>query len=503
MRVRNLFSSVRGAVSAVMIITLGLSPAFAQSQAELSLQETIRSLQQQMTEMKSLMEEMRADMMRSHAETLELRQTLEAARGHIVLPSNTGQAEESEPIQRLEEEQELLKSKVDEQYQTKVESASKYRVRLSGMVLLNLFNNRGSVDNVDFPVLAWEQTPIYYRSNVGASLRQSLFGLEVFGPEIRGARVSADAQFDFAGGFPDAPDGVTFGLPRLRTAGIRMAWAKTTLFGGQDAPFFSPLSPTTIASVAVPGLSYSGNLWTWTPQVRAEHRIGLTADTNLLVQGGILDPLTGERPVDQFFRKPQAGEASRQPAYATRVAWNKNVGDRQLTAGFGSYYSRQDWGFYRNLDAWAGTFDWTVPLSTRFEFTGELYRGRGIGGLGGGLGGTAVFSGPLTDPATRVRGVNSSGGWAQVKFRQNGKLEWNGAFGQDDASQKDLSAFPVPQQGYLNSSIARNRGSFVNLIYRPRSDVLFSVEYRRLRTFMIGGDAERADQLNWSMGVLF
>jgi len=33
--------------------------------------------------------------------------------------------------------------KVDEQYQTKVESASKYRMRLSGIVLLNLFSNWG------------------------------------------------------------------------------------------------------------------------------------------------------------------------------------------------------------------------------------------------------------------------------------------------------------------------------------------------------------------------
>src|ERR1039458_6979416 len=41
----------------------------------------------------------------------------------------------------LEEEYQLLSGKVDDQYQTKVESASKYRVRLSGIVLMNLASN--------------------------------------------------------------------------------------------------------------------------------------------------------------------------------------------------------------------------------------------------------------------------------------------------------------------------------------------------------------------------
>ena len=48
----------------------------------------------------------------------------------------------------------MLQAKVDEQHQTKVESASKYRVKLSGIALLNLFGNSGTVDNQDVPNLA-------------------------------------------------------------------------------------------------------------------------------------------------------------------------------------------------------------------------------------------------------------------------------------------------------------------------------------------------------------
>lgn len=65
----------------------------------------------------------------------------------------------SERAARLDEEYQLLSGKVDDQYQTKVESASKYRLRVSGIVLLNLFSNQGVVDNIDLPMLAYARPP--------------------------------------------------------------------------------------------------------------------------------------------------------------------------------------------------------------------------------------------------------------------------------------------------------------------------------------------------------
>jgi hypothetical protein len=272
---------------------------------------------------------------------------------------------------------------------------------------------------------------------------------------------------------------------------------------GQDAPFFSPLSPSSIASLALPAFAYAGNLWTWTPQIRLERRLKLTENSSFLLQGGILDPLTGELPSSQFLRTPQAGEASRQPAYATRTAWSHRLFNHELTLGVGGYYSRQNWAFHRNVDAWAGTTDWTIPLAGRWELSGEFYRGRAIGGLGGGIGRSVVLNGALTAPSTQVRGLNSSGGWAQVKFRETEKFEWNGAFGQDNSFARDLRLFPLSSQSYFDPSLSRNRSAFLNFIYRPRSDLLFSVEYRRLQTISVSGNSESADHVNVSLGVLF
>jgi len=43
----------------------------------------------------------------------------------------------------------------------------------------------------------------------------------------------------------------------------------------------------------------------------------------------------------------------------------------------------------------------------------------------------------------------------------------------------------------------------VNFIYRPRSDLLFSAEYRHLRTFLINSNSNAAEQVNMMMGILF
>jgi hypothetical protein len=99
---------------------------------------------------------------------------------------------------------------------------SKYRVRLSGIVLLNAVENRGAVDNLDFPSLAIPSGPGSPKGSFGATLRQSLLGLEVFGPEIHGARISGDVQFDFAGSSYNLSNGTTFGFARLRTGGVRL-----------------------------------------------------------------------------------------------------------------------------------------------------------------------------------------------------------------------------------------------------------------------------------------
>jgi len=507
----------------------------------------VRELRQEVRELQAAVAEMRAETSQYRDEARQLRRELTAARmspdnaqpnSYETAPTPSGvvhanergissageqnvqplasqthavesESTESKPTSneertvKLEEEYQLLSGKVDEHYQSKVESASKYRVRLSGIVLFNLFANKGNVENQDFPSIAIPVVPGNPSGSVGATLRQSQVGLEVFGPQVAGARTTADVQMDFAGGFQNTWNGVNSGLVRLRTATVRLDWAKTSIVAGQDGLFFSPLTPTSFASLAVPALTYAGNLWSWTPQIRVEHRFVVSEGASLLLQGGILDNLNGDFPSNPNFRTPEEGEFSRQPGYGSRAAWSQTVFGQKLTIAGGGYFGRQNYGFNRNVNGWAGMSDWSLPLGHLFTLSGKFYRGYAVGGLGAAIGTSAVYNGDPNLPGTKVIPINAMGGWSQFKFRPSSKLEFNPAFGQDGAFARDVRVTPPPPPQDYFGSIVRNRGFLANIISRPRSDLLFSAEYRHLSSTALNNNNHTANQINLMMGVLF
>lgn len=493
------------------------APQSAKKDDLATVESLLRQLEAEMQNLKAQVKDLKMQQESSQAESAALRKELEEAKSQLVAKSASansvvserasseatpGQTSTEERIAKLEENQQLADAKIAEQSQTKVESASKYRARLSGIMLLNMYGERGSVLNVDFPQLAVPPGLLSSGGSFGASVRQSQVGIQAFGPTIAGARTSADLQFDFAGGFPEAQNGATFGIMRLRTGAVRLDWTNTSVIGGQDSLFFAPLSPTSIATLGIPALAYTGNLWSWTPQIRIEHKLTLSDSSSFSIQGGILDNLTGDPPPSLYERYPSWGEYSGQPAYATRLSLTQRVGGEDLTIGVGGYYSRQLWGFGRSVDGWAGTMDLKIPLGRMFEFSSQFYRGRATGGIGGGLGQSVLWNGLLSDPNTQVHGLHSVGGWAQLKYRATPKLQFNGAFGQDNPFSSDLRNFGG-NGSYYGVLFSRNQSALVNFIYQPRSDVVFSLEYRRLNTFILNSNPNSANLVNFSLGYIF
>jgi hypothetical protein len=255
--------------------------------------------------------------------------------------------------------------------------------------------------------------------------------------------------------------------------------------------------PTSLVSTAYPALSGAGNLWTWIPQIAIERRFPISDETQLSLQGGVLDSLTGELPGGEYDRTPTAGERTRFPAYAMRLGWQRTA--REKTAfGIGGWYGRQDWGYDRTVDAWAFTADWNLPLGRWFSISGEFYRGRAIGGLGGGLTGSVVFDGISTISATPLIPVDSAGGWSQLKFKPAESLQFNLAFGKDAALGSRLNRLPDTAD-----LIHRNASGFFNVIYQPRSNLMFSIEYRRLWTSRFLQPFAAADHIGLGAGILF
>jgi hypothetical protein len=104
--------------------------------------------------------------------------------------------------------------------------------------------------------------------------------------------------------------------------------------------------------------------------------------------------------------------------------------------------------------------------------------------------------------STSIRGLDSAGGWSQLKFQLTPKLELNGAFAEDNAFAGNIRGFATDVNNF-GPILGRNHGALGNLVYRPRSDLLLSAEFRRLHTFPIFDSSTVTNQINLAMGILF
>ncbi len=394
----------------------------------------------------------------------------------------------------LREQVEVNTAQIKELDQTKVESQSRFKVRLFGTLLSNTYFNTADTSQAAAPT----EAPPRPASgpgpghNLGATLRQTEFGFALSGPKVGAASLSADVDFDFFGGTVSAYDGNVLGTLRMRTAAAHLEGPRTSLAIGLMGPMISPLNPTSLAEVYYPALAESGNLWQWLPQVTVQRRASLSEDSDLLLQAGLMLP----------FGESLNGQALQgRPGYESRIAFSRRLdAERRMEIGIGGSFRRDLFGFGRSVDAYTATSDWSVPLSGMLELSGEGYFGRGITlseHSGGNTSDAFVLSGPVSDPTTRIRGIHSTGGWAQLKFKPIERLEFNSAFGVDDPRDRDVFSGV-----FSDSTRLRNQTFSANSIYRLRSNVLLSLEYRHIRSAYPGATSTN-DHINLAIGYLF
>ena len=170
-----------------------------------------------------------------------------------------------------------------------------------------------------------------------------------------------------------------------------------------------------------------------------------------------------------------------------------------MHVGAGGYYSRQSYIYNYHVDAWAASADWDMPLANIVRFSGELYRGRGIGGLGGG-----AFKDYVSVVAERYfAGLDAAGGWAQAKFTFTPTLEANVSAGLDNAYAEDLrGSDQAVGQGWY-ASLTRNATLVANLVYRPKTYLLLSTEFRQIDSRSIGGQTNQDRVFGVSTGYIF
>jgi hypothetical protein len=483
--------------------------------AQEALAQEAPTSEQELARVSRELQETQAELKESRRQIEELRQGLEALRGQVQAnaatpASSTAEAAPFQPVQAqsapeptvtaADQDPAFLSAKVAELHQDKIESKSKYPVRISGLILFNAYGNHGVLDAQDLPSLAFPGVSSIASGGVGGTLAQTLLGVDVRGPRLFGAETSGSAEVDFGGGIPPIEYGAATGIIRLRTATVHLDWAKTSINIGQDVPFFSPLNPTSYATVESPALSWSGNLWVWTPQIEIQHRFTLTDSSMLVLQGGVLDPFTEEIPQFQG-RIASAGEESRQPAISGRIAWDRSAATRlPFVFGIAGYRAKQRYLPFPQVDSWTLNADAKIGLGRYFALSGEGYRGQATGGLGGGIWTSVSYPDPTT-PHSGIHGLSSAGGWVQLKATPTERFEINGAVGQDENFASNFVKYPYAADG--STPLKKNLTELVNFIYKPNSLLLFALEYRRIFTVQATNVSASGAQINIAAGVRF
>jgi hypothetical protein len=507
------------------VLLAGSLPALSQSTSAPTVPTSQAELDAKIRALSQALEQTRADLSESRSEIQQLRAMLErvlrkmgdsdtpapgaaASREQAAeeSPGNSQKAKlnDDQNLARItEDDWQIANTRLEELQQDKVESSSKYRLKLSGIALFNAFGETGRVDNLDVPTVAVPQSPGASSGSLGASLRQSIVGLAGVGPDIYGARTSGDVQMDFFGGLPSGYGAATSGVMRLRVARIRFDWENTSVVVGLDAPLFSPNTPTSYMSLAVPAFASAGNLWTWTPTIRVEQR-WLTPVSLFKIEAGVMDP-SRYAASSASVRAANPGENSRQPAYSLRISANGKSENRPLSIGVSGIYFPQHYYGGETVSGWGGVTDWRLPLLPRTELSGEFFVGKGLDAFGGV---PYVLVQPsdlnrynsVTAPA--LAGIRMLGGWSQVKVKLNVRNEFNLAAGSGARSARGTSQTALLDPTLLFLS-RRNDMWFVNYIFRPRSDLVFSTEYRRLRTYQVSGNPAIASQAGLAVGFIF
>lgn len=484
---------------AVALASFSIHTLSAQSTNQASVPEQIQKLTEAMTRTQAQVEQ-------SQRELDEMRRQLDAlqrqvAQGGInpTVPAPASSVPQATPaavvseIEDIRERQAVQESQIATHEQTKVESESKYPVKLTGLLLLNGFVNTRAVDMAATPTLALAGS-----GSSGAAVRQTILGVDARGPHLFGASSYADLRVDFDG-TPQYSSAVA-GAPgyynsnstllRLRTAHAMLEWPNTKAYFALDRPILSPDTLASLTAVAVPALAWSGNLWTWNPQVGVTQDVEFGRSRDLRLQAALID--VGDAPLtptvsSQTLTPATTAEQSRWPGVEARVAVLDSKGEnRGSHFGVGGYFSPHRISAGNNFDAWAGTLDARLSLPAHLQLTANGYRGQALGGLGGGAFKDFAYTYLAASGEFYFRPLDDAGGWAELKEKVSERLEFNAAFGMDDAFADELRKYAIAgNTTYQN--LARNRTYTGNVIYSPSAYLLFSVEYRHLESSPVVG----------------
>ena len=491
-------------VTVLLLPTLAMRPSMGQSPpASETIEQKVDRLSAAIARTQSQMEAYQTQLEELKRQLSDVQQQLAAEKA---VPSSPPGSKAGVPpatagisasaIDEIKEQQALQESEIATHEQTKVETESKYPLKVSGLLLFNGYVNTRQVDISANPTYA-----LSGGGSTGLSVRQTVLGFDARGPHLFGASSHADVRVDFFAN-SEQSNYAAAGLLRLRTAHAGLRWQNTEAFVEQDRSLLAPNAPSSLVAVAQPEFSWSGNLWTWNPQFGVSHQIGLTPSSRLKLQAGLIDTadpqLPGSPPNMSTISR---AERSRWPGTEARVASAWGDPDLGPEVGVSGYFSPHETGNNSRFDAWAAAMDLRLPITAHLSFLANTYRGAGLGGLGGG--GYVDYVYLYAGTREIAHALDDVGGWTQLQSKVGERLELNGGYGIDNPFAGQIHASMEIPEYATYYGLARNRSAFGNVIYSPSSYLLFSLEYRRIWTNYATGGTNISDVIGIGAGYRF
>ena len=463
-----------------------------------------RQIDERLKSLTSELERTRGELTSAVDEIHQLRAELERTKASSTpeTSADSAAAKLSEEVALIREDQNTIHEQVKVHEQDKVETVSRYRLWINGLILFNAFANRGTVDTPDLANMALPIASQAENNAVGAGVRQTIVGVNASGPHLFGAQSSADLNIDFfsselAGGYSAAS-----GIARIHTAHFKLEWPHDRIEVGFTEPLISPLSPTSYASVAQPALAWAGNLSAWAPQIKFEHRVQLSDTNSIALEAGLWDAVYGGTNLYNYLPLPSDYESEKWPAVESRISWRAGT-DSRFQIGLGGYRGALMTKFGKTIPSWAFSTDAMLRLLPKITVSGEFYRGSALAGLGGGSHKDILIGTDSSTGAVRGIGLNAAGGWTQVKLNFSPVVEFNAAFGQDSGYGSDFRSLELSATSNPLSTLARNQMVTGNLILRPKTYLVLSPEYRRILSGQLSGTSNVANIFTISAGYIF
>lgn len=358
-------------------------------------------------------------------------------------------------------------------------------LRATATVLLNAFWTSRATNNFDLPQFV---TPLSASDSLGdgggmsMTLRQTRVGVQAFWPDLGGAEARAEIDADFYGGQQGSQFGRLFPLLRIRRAFAELAWTRARLLVGQEVPLIAEYNPSSLATIGLSGLSGSGNLWLWLPQVRGSLTVTRGKAARLDLDAALLAPSNNEA-VGELLTQPDRAERSERPYVQARAVlrWGSDdhPGDVSVGGHAGWFATAGD----TLLSSRAVAVATRVPLGMLARITAEWFGGRALAGLGGGGIGQSFGEGGVP--------VRTTGGWGQLVVTPRPSLELSVGYGYDDPDDADLGP----------GARLRNATASAGVRWTP-GPLLLGLEYRAIRT-RYGDRTLGARHVNLAFGLGF